>query len=1269
MKIFLLRVKFLRSYLILAIILGTSPCAASSYDHTYTVAPNNSMCINATNSCQVFRKYLINAKIYFQSQTEFIFLPGVHLFDLGYLLEVHDKLNLHLVGSSNFKEHSLAENVKQYGLDPYNDDQYITYLQSTTVILCTNRSGLMFSNITNLTLSNLTLLNCGQYSFLTSQIASIHISNIYNLLIEGVSVLNSTGYGLFGANIFGQSQITSSSFVGNNQYVKYLLQPVPIRNCKNEIGHLYTFNESFDNSNYTGGNVLLYFDDSSLIQNDQLRISFILVALGMDAYFNDMYHHTLGTGLSIELNQSLYGMTIIIDNLVAYRNQGTDGANIYIDVTNSTSHTLLTNVMSSYATAGGSGVHYSVSAQYYVSSYLFSCRGCMFECSINYKYSYSVFMYLKILSTNHLDSYMQNVSEFGNCTFIEDGSAAGSSISIISNLKAIHVNRFLYITDSTFINVYFTMDGIHCFIMNSLFKNTTTFFTSVMLHLRHISFLQSTINVYGTTTVQLEGYNTFVGSRMVFYSGIVTLAGKNTFSNNFLFAFGGAIILQSTHLLFASNSIATFTNNTALYGGAIYIDSSSNIEFGSLTNVSFINNTAFLTGGAIYAEPQDVCFYTLNCTDLEGIHLYFEGNYANDAGSVLYGGNIDTCKLNTSCMYNSTFVIDYIVVIGYHDSSTSLISSDAQCISSCNTTTTPVCLKHQCASVYPGQTLELTFATVGQRNGIVPTVIYIYSNTNLFGTIRTLKQCSSYSIPYEFNNGTQVLIAETALLSDNSLSVSITVLPCPILFKQHDLHLSCICDPLLERHNLVCNIEDVRVQNTGNIWIGLTLQGVPAFYSQCPFDYCTQNKTINVLELDSQCSYRRSGVLCGRCQGNLSMTFGTSQCASCSNHFLLLIIVFIIMGVLLVVVVIISNFTVSNGALNVIVLYVNLIRINYTIFFQSRSAYSSILSIFIAWLNLDLGIEVCFYNGMDSYAKTWLQFVFPISLIGAILVAGRYATSISKLFRFNAVPVLSTLVLLSYSKILRTIITIFSFASLDTISSLSTGSLVWQYDGNVEYLGREHLPLFICGLFITLVFIFPYSTLLLLAPCTQVRSHWRCLQWVNNLKPFLDSYQAPFKDRYRFWPGIYLFIRLPMYLVFILSDSTPVKMFTIIFCAILYLCSTNVFSVYKNWSDLLVESIFIANIVVLSAAALVYRDIESPISSEAIIIIGITSAMLLLAVIVIHHRLRKIQSCMQFWRSVSTINSGETAPLQIPVASYSDRSSSSEYREPLLENN
>ena len=191
--------------------------------------------------------------------------------------------------------------------------------------------------------------------------------------------------------------------------------------------------------------------------------------------------------------------------------------------------------------------------------------------------------------------------------------------------------------------------------------------------------------------------------------------------------------------------------------------------------------------------------------------------------------------------------------------------------------------------------------------------------------------------------------------------------------------------------------------------------------------------------------------------------------------------------------------------------------------------------------------------------------------------------------KLNTVPVLSTLILLSYSKILRTTITIFSFVPLDLLNN-SAGFLVWQYDGNVDYLGARHLPLFLFGLLVTTFFVIPYTVLFFLAPCSQARSHWSCLHWVNKLKPFLDSYQAPFKDRYRNWPGVLLFVRFPLYVIFIISSNPSVNMLATILLLQMYLCIAVGLSVYKNWSVLLIETFFIANISVVSATVVALND-------------------------------------------------------------------------------
>ena len=81
------------------------------------------------------------------------------------------------------------------------------------------------------------------------------------------------------------------------------------------------------------------------------------------------------------------------------------------------------------------------------------------------------------------------------------------------------------------------------------------------------------------------------------------------------------------------------------------------------------------------------------------------------------------------------------------------------------------------------------------------------------------------------------------------------------------------------------------------------------------------------------------------------------------------------MGVALVFLLLVCKLTVATGTLSGLVLYANIVGANRTIFLPVKS--TDAFSVFIAWLNLDFGIETCFYDGMDAYSKTWLQFVFP----------------------------------------------------------------------------------------------------------------------------------------------------------------------------------------------------------------------------------------------------------------------------------------------------
>ena len=213
---------------------------------------------------------------------------------------------------------------------------------------------------------------------------------------------------------------------------------------------------------------------------------------------------------------------------------------------------------------------------------------------------------------------------------------------------------------------------------------------------------------------------------------------------------------------------------------------------------------------------------------------------------------------------------------------------------------------------------------------------------------------------------------------------------------------------------------------------------------------------MNLSDPDSQCNYNHSGTLCGGCQPGLSLTLGSNQCLPCSSKYLSLLIPFSLAGVILVFFIKLLDLTISQGTLNGLIFYANIFKTNEQLFIQANN---SPLTVFISWLNLDLGVETCFFDGLTAYSKTWLQFVFPLyiwSIVVLIIILAKYSDRVAKVMGNNSVPVL----LLSYSKLYCTIIKALNWSTI-MISTLQNSEAVWSADGNLDYLGVRHSPLFV----------------------------------------------------------------------------------------------------------------------------------------------------------------------------------------------------------------
>ena len=495
-------------------------------------------------------------------------------------------------------------------------------------------------------------------------------------------------------------------------------------------------------------------------------------------------------------------------------------------------------------------------------------------------------------------------------------------------------------------------------------------------------------------------------------------------------------------------------------------------------------------------------------------------------------------------------------------------------------------------------------------------------------------------LPYLYYNSHTRDLA-TAGIEDNlfqQLFLDLKINPCPLGFLQND-NGGCYCQPSITKSNLYCNVSDYTIQRSEQQWVGVTHDhnnanqhpGVIA-HQHCPFHFCSTTKESLSLRLenqDEQCAFNRKGILCGECKENLSRVLGTSNCMKCTNTYTTVIIVsWLFLGILIVIFLTALDLTVSVGTINGLTFYANIIRAQHDTFFTTDSASNSFLSKFIAWLNLDQGMEMCFYDGLDSYAITGLQYFYPIYIwlvAAAMIVLSHYSKCISKVSGKNAVQVLATLFLISYTRLLRVMIEVISFTRI----SYPDGYVktVWLVDGNVEYFTGKHIPLVLVTVVLMLLSL-PYTFILLTIQFLYKFSHYRIMFWVCRLKPFFDAYTGPYKSHHRYWTGLLLVSRIALLITFSVNQSNnqSINLLAIITVSLLLLgwfSSAN--WVYESQLNNYLEIFFLANLG-LTAATVFFNIHNKKDSSTAIYISSGTTFFLFVCIILYHIKKRLVLS-------------------------------------------
>ena len=717
-------------------------------------------------------------------------------------------------------------------------------------------------------------------------------------------------------------------------------------------------------------------------------------------------------------------------------------------------------------------------------------------------------------------------------------------------------------------------------------------------------------------------------------------------------------------------SALNFVGNTAVHGGAVYVDDESNSgacasnphERNSIKSECFIRVVA--THTILTANTN----YSLNNID-------FDLNFANISGSTLFGGLLDRCTVSlfnevdrTIDLTDNEFLtykgdgLQYLFDISSGNTKQSISSYPVQLCPCTNGWPTCGYKVHSSAAVKRGETFTLSMMAVDHVYNPVNATIqgYLYSTeSNLIsGQVTPISdRCTnvSFQITSPRNSEELTLYASDGPCKDAELSrlkVDIAFLPCtcPIGFEQsrfHSTFCTCTCHHRLRPFVGSCNSTAQTFRRKVNVWISYVNGSHSSGYlvhQYCPFDYCTPPNASQPLNLetspDSQCALNRTGILCGACKPGLSLSLGSSKCLECQDYwpvlFVAITIFSIFAGLGLIVLILWLNMTVAVGTLNGLLFYANIISANRVVLLPYPEP--NFITVFISWLNLELGIDVCYIEGMDIYIKTWLQLAFPIYIILLVLlliVISRYSSRFSTLIaKGDPIATLATLILLSYGKLFHVVLLAqpFSFATL-TFPDNAT-ELLWLPDGTVGYLAGKHIVLFIIALLI-LVLCVGYGLLLF---CWQPILHlpgWKIFRCFRNpnFNLFMTAYHIPYAPAHRYWTGMLLLARAILYLIAAanVSGNPQIQLISIIHVVVLIILLKMFITtrLFKSRVVDALESFFYVNTV--SFAAFTSYNLSTGSSQDAVAYTSITLSILATVFIIFYH-VYKHTSLLSFCR-------------------------------------
>lgn len=748
----------------------------------------------------------------------------------------------------------------------------------------------------------------------------------------------------------------------------------------------------------------------------------------------------------------------------------------------------------------------------------------------------------------------------------------------------------------------------------------------------HLPIPEFTNGTFDSNYLKSDGkyYRSKYSGIFVITKSVVLFSGQTSFSNNL----DSALYVNSGKVKFGSGSSVVFTNNSAARGGAISAYGYTSLEFNRDSLIRFAQNRASELGAGIYYQSFDQhdfitgreCFLKLgeegSGRNDTNVRLLFEGNNATVAGSSVYASTFYPCVYSTDYRKIgkglTTSVLDFLGDVQLDDGNSPLASDGRDFDTS---------RIEPLYSFIPGKWVSIgsvhPYDEFNQSSRNRLSLLVTFKNGNIAADRNYIIEGNLRFFGEPGTNDTLEItqVAPRQLI----LSLKVNMLSCPPGFYFDYEENVCKCSALNDDFQYygvpICDTVEYRAYLLRGYWIGYipitTQQPENLYTAPCPLDFCKQtNQSSKLPNVSSElnehvCGIDRRGILCGDCTEGHSHFFHSEgfKCGFenlCSVGIIFFILSELVPVVILFSVIIALDISFTSGNINGFIFFCQASIDLKTYSMQSTQVARLFYDIF----NLDYfstsKLSFCLWRDatvIDILAFKYVTVIFSFALvICLILLMNRLKCSRIEEFlkikeKLSVIKGLSAFLIICYAQCAKTSFYILTPIRLRT-QGRDAGQELVTFFGGLPFLHGRHRFYGAVAIFfiVTIVSIPPllltlYPLLVQLLALCKLSEHWvvgkvlKILQ-IYRLKPLIDSFQGSFKDKFRFFAGLYFIYRVLILASYSIARSTSQFFVVSQFLLLIYMGVHSIVQPYKKRSHNIIDSLIFLNLMLINACTI-----------------------------------------------------------------------------------